>query len=1075
MRLDYQKTQHSIWHGGLWRIIEASLIFATMVGGYTALRSESSQPSQRRWDSEGPDVLTDPDFYPDFSNNLIPMRTTQRQLLSTNTPALPISAQMAVFELSNLNGLNGFKLDGEVNGDHSGYSVSAAGDVNGDGYADVVIGAPDHASNTGCSYVVFGGRGVDRNGLLLLASLNGTNGFKLEGEGAMLVGESSGWSVSTAGDVNGDGYTDMLIGAPDYNGDADYISYTGRSYVVFGGREVGGNGLLLLASLNGSNGFKLDSEGVGEESGYSVSAAGDVNGDGYADVLIGAPEQDHSYVVFGGPGVGGSGLLPLASLNGTNGFKLDGEMSSDYSGYSVSTAGDVNGDGYADVLIGAPYHASYTGRSYVVFGGRGVGGNGLLSLANLNGVNGFKLDGEMIGDYSGRSVSAAGDVNGDAYADLLIGTRGHASNTGRSYVVFGGREVGGNGLLPLANLNGTNGFKLDGEVSGDQSGYSVSAAGDFNGDGYTDVLIGAVGHTGSGRSYLMFGGREVGGNGLLPLANLNGTNGFKLDGEVSGDQSGYSVSAAGDFNDDGYADLLISAPSHASNTGRSYLMFGNIDFPSFQLGTNQLTIHQNQTVIMSARFLNTTDSRFPASALWFNVSACQHGYFSQISNPIQPITRFNQSQIWAGQIQFVHDGSSLAPSYDISVTHPKGVATILPQAAAIIFYARLTLTISPFTINQWQSLATTFINVMDDYPTDQVIFTISNLNYARFQLLPFNNSILQFTQSQLLAGKVLFVQDGTPLAPTCTVSVSDPYFELPAQPCIVNFNAAPVIINNRLEIAPGQTVVIGTNNLFASDDKTPTPALIFSVSNVSHGHFALVGQPNLLLTHFTQLQIGISEIVFVAEDGKIAPSYTVTVTNALGLSTLSDPAQVLFNLPSSSTLGDSNPVRNAILGAVLSGVIGLGFFGLQLYIKRKAQQRFEQASAESDGVGQQQADFNKNVIRPVAKAILARIQIAGFMGYVSDQTMHDALSVISGLVHELEQKGVNVDLPSMNATQQHRLLDTIARQTRRILAPDRVCCSPSRLFCPEVTPNQIENNIPEIVAAVKRIAATCRS
>ena len=132
---------------------------------------------------------------------------------------------------------------------------------------------------------------------------------------------------------------------------------------------------LLLSSLNGSNGFKLDGENNYDHSGYSVSAAGDINGDGYADVVIGAygypsgSYKGRSYVVFGGPGVGKTGILLLSSLNGSNGFKLDGENNGDWSGYSVSTAGDINGDGVDDLLIGALVSSgSAKGRSYVVFG-----------------------------------------------------------------------------------------------------------------------------------------------------------------------------------------------------------------------------------------------------------------------------------------------------------------------------------------------------------------------------------------------------------------------------------------------------------------------------------------------------------------------------------------------------------------------------------------------------------------------------------------------------------------------------------------------------------------------------------
>ncbi|MBS0351850.1 MAG: FG-GAP repeat protein, partial [Proteobacteria bacterium] len=140
-------------------------------------------------------------------------------------------------------------------------------------------------------------------------------------------------------------------------------------------------------------------------------------------------------------------ILNLMDLNGKNGFKLDGEASGDSSGYSVSAAGDINGDGVSDLLIGAAHHASNTGRSYVVFGGPGVGSSGLISLSGLNGSNGFKLDGEAVNDFSGWSVNTAGDINGDGVSDLLVGAYYHASGTGRSYVVFGGPGVGSSGLI----------------------------------------------------------------------------------------------------------------------------------------------------------------------------------------------------------------------------------------------------------------------------------------------------------------------------------------------------------------------------------------------------------------------------------------------------------------------------------------------------------------------------------------------------------------------------------------------------------------------------------------------------
>ena len=135
----------------------------------------------------------------------------------------------------------------------------------------------------------------------------------------------------------------------------------------------------------------------------------------------------------------------------------------------------------------------------------------VVNLSGLTGADGFKIQGEAAGDYSGRSVSGAGDVNGDGFDDLIIGASGadpNGSSSGASYVVFG-KMNGFGATLNLSTLDGTNGFKIQGEVAGDVSGRSVSGAGDVNGDGFADLIIGAFGASlegsASGASYVVFG------------------------------------------------------------------------------------------------------------------------------------------------------------------------------------------------------------------------------------------------------------------------------------------------------------------------------------------------------------------------------------------------------------------------------------------------------------------------------------------------------------------------------------------------------------------------------------------
>ncbi|MDB6152650.1 MAG: Ca2+-binding protein toxin-related, partial [Chthoniobacteraceae bacterium] len=429
----------------------------------------------------------------------------------------------ADLDLSTLDGTNGgFKLQGGSASRASTIEVSAAGDFNGDGYADLIIGikneSPNERLNAGESYLVFGKS--SGFGTVDLLSLDGTNGgFRIYGANS---GDRSGASVSAAGDFNGDGFDDLVIGA--YRASNYSNISSGESYLLFG--KPSGFATVDLAALNGSNGgFKLRGGAAYDSSGFSVSGIGDFNGDGLADIVIGAREADpsahidagQSYVVFGKKT--GFGTVELASLDGTNGgFALDGANSSDHLGHSVSGAGDVNGDGFDDLIVGAPAATStyegavQAGVSYVVFGK--ASGFNSVKLSSLDGTNGgFIINGGQEYTQSGFSVSGAGDIDGDGFDDLIIGAPMVASGSdypgGQSFLLFG--KSSGFSTVELALLGGSNGgFKLNGGAYGDHAGHSVSGAGDFNGDGLDDIIIGANeavanDHSGAGKSYIVFG------------------------------------------------------------------------------------------------------------------------------------------------------------------------------------------------------------------------------------------------------------------------------------------------------------------------------------------------------------------------------------------------------------------------------------------------------------------------------------------------------------------------------------------------------------------------------------------
>jgi len=467
-----------------------------------------------------------------------------------------------------------WSAEGDLEYARFGWSVSTAGDANGDGYADVIVGSPWYTN----------GQYEEGRAFIYTGSATGLSASPDWISESNQASAHFGSSVSDAGDVNGDGYSDMIVGAPQYdNGQND----EGRVSVFLGG------------ALSTFPHWIAESDQANSSFGSSVCTAGDVNGDGFSDIIIGAPRLSNGQIEEGGAFVyHGNAALPSTTPD----WFAESDHESSFFGGSVSTAGDVNGDGYSDVIVGASYYDNGQPEEGMVFVYHG-------NALGLSPYADWTYESNQSFARFGNSVSTAGDVNGDGYSDVIVGLPGanHAyvfkgSNSGLSYVnwigttLFGGAygaavstagDVNGDGFSDIivgASTQSPGGWAYvyhgsDSTLSSEpdwsaqsdsglvEFGSSVSTAGDVNRDGYSDVIVGAPLYNSVGRTFAYYGSEDG-----LPV-----TASWVAEGDVVGARFGNSVSSAGDVNGDGYSDVVIGAPTYNGGQdfeGRVYLYHG---------------------------------------------------------------------------------------------------------------------------------------------------------------------------------------------------------------------------------------------------------------------------------------------------------------------------------------------------------------------------------------------------------------------------------------------------------------------------------------------------------------------
>ena len=412
-----------------------------------------------------------------------------------------------------------------------GWSVSSGQDINGDGYDDVVIGAPSYDPtlteiDAGAVFVYYGSStGLRTNPDLVLTSHE--------------TGARFGWAVASAGDVNHDGYDDLLVGAI---GCSHTEKNEGCAYLYMGSSS----------GLNATPAWSVEGNQPYASLGYAVGLAGNVNDDVYSDIFVSAPNYSNGETNEGIVNVyqgSSSGLSSTAS------WSAEGNQANAYFGLAVSSAGDVNGNGIDDLIIGAPNASGdqlHEGKAYVFLG----------IASGLSPTPSWTAEGNQADAHFGEAVSTAGDLNHDGRSEVVVGAPDYdwaEVDAGAVYVFFGS----------VSGLNAQAGWAGANHQASSHYGIAVAFAGDMDLDSYDDLLISSNqftnGEEKEGAIYLYYGS----------AAGINDNRVWIQEGNDPFANFGYCVTAAGDVNSDGIDDIIVGAPQFGNtDTGRVFLYYG---------------------------------------------------------------------------------------------------------------------------------------------------------------------------------------------------------------------------------------------------------------------------------------------------------------------------------------------------------------------------------------------------------------------------------------------------------------------------------------------------------------------
>lgn len=482
--------------------------------------------------------------------------------------------------LNDVNGDTGYQFIGREAQSFTGQTITNLGDVNNDGYEDFGLSTTNYGA-----YLIYGdadGYPVadETPGEVELFNINGTTSI-------FRVTPDTNMKLAAAGDFDGDGIDDFMV--TDANA-TNSGGLSGSVYVVFGKDQANFSNHLNeidLESLRTANEATRFDGAAGDAVGGNVIAT-DFNGDGIGDIVIGSHQTDTVYVVFGEPG-GTRGqthiLDSLTMMSSPQAIQITGDDDDRAFSHAMAGGDDINGDGIDDLIISA-YQAGASGAPgevFVFYGDSVVTGN--LDVSDLDGTNGFKIEGSTTGESLGQKMHFVGDINADGYDDFLISTNRQDAviEHGASYIIFGNSNLT-NPIFDLSDLDGTNGFAVTGTAATsvlDDGG----SGGDFNGDGIDDLAIAVSNDVDDTASVYVLYGKDEAFSASISISDIEGEGGLRL--YSPSEHHFIHVDLSIDANADGFNDLLVGGFDGLNFVGESYVYYGYDSNDAINiLGTN---------------------------------------------------------------------------------------------------------------------------------------------------------------------------------------------------------------------------------------------------------------------------------------------------------------------------------------------------------------------------------------------------------------------------------------------------------------------------------------------------------